>query len=73
MEEEVVEEPRPVVFYSLPHPQVVFTLEEYEAQRKAKMSALIGKKEARAVEDVKGEKIERVEGDYFVVCNSLGE
>ena len=45
----------------------MFTLEEYEAQRKAKMSSLIGKKEARAVEDVKGEMIERIEDDYFVV------
>ena len=42
----------------------MFTLEEYEAQRKAKMSELLGKKTARAVE---GEKLERVEEDYFVV------
>ena len=43
------------------------TLEEYEAQRKAKMSSLIGKKTARAVEEIKGEKIERIETDYFAV------
>ena len=30
----------------------MFTLEEYEAQRKAKMSELLGKKTARAVEPV---------------------
>ena len=47
--------------------QTVFTLEEYEAQRKAKMSSLIGKKEARAVEEIQGEKIEKIEGDYFAV------
>ena len=45
----------------------MFTLEEYEAQRKAKMSELLGKKAARAVEPVEGEKLERVEEDYFVV------
>lgn len=46
---------------------MVFTLEEYEEQRKAKMSELLGKKTARAVEAVEGEKLERKEDDYFVV------
>ena len=46
----------------------MFTLEEYEVQRKAKMSELLGKKTARAVEPVEGEKLERVEEDYFVVA-----
>ena len=55
--EEKPEEPRPVVY----------TLEEYEAQRKANMSSLIGKKTPRAVEAPATEKIERVEEDYFVV------
>ena len=55
--EEKPEEPKPVVY----------TLEEYEAQRKAKMSSLIGKKTPRAVEAPVTEKIERVEEDYFVV------
>ena len=54
--EEKPEEPKPVVY----------TLEEYEAQRKAKMSSLIGKKTPRAVEAPVTEKIERVEEDYFV-------
>ena len=51
--------------------QTVFTLEEYEAQRKAKMSSLIGKKEARGVEEIQGEKIEKIEGDYFAVSYCL--
>ncbi|OAO13930.1 hypothetical protein AV274_4424 [Blastocystis sp. ATCC 50177/Nand II] len=54
--EEEVAEPKPVVF----------TLEEYEAQRKAKMSELLGKKTARAVEPAEGQKLEKVEEDYFV-------
>ena len=36
------------------------------------MSSLIGKKEARAVENVEGVKLERIEGDYFVVYCSDG-
>ena len=31
------------------------------------MSSLIGKKEARVVEEIQGEKIEKIEGDYFAV------
>ena len=46
---------------------MVFTLEEYEAQRKAKMSELLGQKTARAVEPAEGQKLEKVEEDYFVV------
>ena len=49
---------------------MVFTLEEYEAQRKAKMSELLGKKTARTVEPAEGQKLERVEEDYFVVGNA---
>lgn len=49
-----------------PKPEV-FTLEEYEAMRKAKLSSLPPKKTPRAVEAPKTEKIEKVEEDLFVV------
>ena len=42
------------------------TLQEYEEQRKAKMSALLAKKEARVVEPVEGMIGKKVEEDYFV-------
>ena len=67
-EEEVAAEPQPVMLIGGSEEETVFTLEEYEAQRKAKMSELLGKKTARAVEPVEGEKLERVEEDYFVVA-----
>ena len=35
------------------------------------MSSLIGKKEARVVEEIQGEKIEKIEGDYFAVSYCL--
>ena len=46
---------------------VGLTLKEYEEQRKAKMSSLLGKKQPRTVEPIEGEKVKRVEEDYFVV------
>ena len=59
-ESPVAEEP-----VAAPEP-VGLTLKEYEEQRKAKMSALLGKKQPRAVEPVQGEKIQKVHEDYFV-------
>lgn len=49
-----------------PRPEV-FTLEEYEAMRKAKLGNLPPKKAPRTVEEPTTEKIERVEEDLFVV------
>ena len=60
-ESPVAEEP-----VAAPKP-VGLTLKEYEEQRKAKMSALLGKKQPRAVETVQGERIQKVHEDYFVV------
>ena len=57
VEEEVVVEAEPVGL----------TLKEYEEQRKAKMSSLLGKKQPRTVEPIEGERVKRVEEDYFVV------
>ena len=57
VEEEVAVAPEPVGL----------TLKEYEEQRKAKMSSLLGKKQPRTVEPIEGERVKRVEEDYFVV------
>ena len=60
-ESPVAEEP-----VTAPEP-VGLTLKEYEEQRKAKMSALLGKKQPRTVEPIQGEKVQKVHEDYFVV------
>ena len=66
-ESPVAEEP-----IAAPEP-VGLTLKEYEEQRKAKMSALLGKKQPRAVEPVQGEKIQKVHEDYFVAEGYKGK
>ena len=61
-------EESPVAEEAVAAPEPVgLTLKEYEEQRKAKMSALLGKKQPRTVEPIEGEKIQKVHEDYFVV------